>query len=607
MKKIILLSFISLVVSTISSQAIHYDISFPNIQHHEALISVAAENLSMKSVIFKMSRSSPGRYATHEFGKNIYDVKAFNKLNQLITINQIDGDVYEVPNYNGYVRVQYLLFANYADGTYAGIDPSSVHLNMPASFLWVKSADKLPIDISFNLTNNSNWTIATQLTSTNNPFKFTAPGLQYFMDSPVKIGHLIQKNWEVKNIHGKNLQFQLAIEAQADDSAITSFAKKVERITQEAKAVFGEFPAYDYGKYTFLASINPYVHGDGMEHRNSTMITIPSRFSNSDFLLGVFSHEFFHCWNVERIRPKTIEPFNFEKSNMSNELWLAEGFTQYYGDLIMVRASFLAESNYLNAIGSLINTKENTQGAKRLSPAEASRHAVFVDAGTSIDKTNYPNMYTSYYPYGAAIALALDLELSNNFRNLSLDNYMTALWNKFGKTEIPYTIPDLEKVLVAVTGDTTFATNFFKNYINGHNSFNYKPLLAKAGLLLKKSSNKSWWGNVRFTEGNGLSINTNTIIGTPLYDAGLDVDDQITMVNGVTIKKQIQVDSILAANEIGNNLQVDYLHRGEKKSTTVKLIENPAFTVVYFEKEGLVITAEMLAFRKKWFGTKIVQ
>ncbi len=596
-----------MIVTTIFSQAIHYEVSFPNIQHHEALISLAAENLSMKSIIFKMSRSSPGRYATHEFGKNIYDIKAFNKANQLITINQIDGDVFEVPNYNGYVRVEYILYANYADGTYAGIDPSSVHLNMPASFLWVKGADKLPIDINFNLHSNKNWTIATQLKPTNNIFKFTAPGLQYFMDSPVKIGDLFKKSWDLKNSDGKNIQFQLALEANTDDSTATVFAKKVEKITLEAKSVFGEFPTYDYGKYTFLASINPFVHGDGMEHRNSTMITIPSRFSNSDFLLGVFSHEFFHCWNVERIRPKTLEPFNFEKSNMSNELWLAEGFTQYYGELIMTRASFQTEANYLNTIGSLVNTKENTQGAKRLSPAEASRHAVFVDAGVSIDKTNYPNMYTSYYPYGAAIALALDLELRSNFSHLSLDNFMTALWNKFGKTEVPYTIADLEIVLAAVSGDVKFAAEFFKNYIYGHNSFNYKPLLAKAGLLLKKSSTKSWLGNIRFTEGNGLTINNNTIIGTPLYDAGLDVDDQIIMINGVTTKKQLQFDSILNSSAIGDNLQVDYLHRGEKKSSTIRLIENPTFSVVYFEKEGMAITNEMLAFRKKWFGSKIVQ
>ncbi len=114
-------------------------------------------------------------------------------------------------------------------------------------------------------------------------------------------------------------------------------------------------------------------------------------------------------------------------------------------------------------------------------------------------------------------------------------------------------------------------------------------------------------GNVRFIEGNGLTTNNNTIIGTPLYDAGLDIDEQITMVNGIIVKKQSQIDSILTANTIGKNLQVNYLHRGEKRSTTVMLSDNPSFSVVYFEKEGLAVTAGMLAFRKKWVGSALAQ
>src|SRR5262249_43203594 len=154
---------------------------------------------------------------------------------------------------------------------------------------------------------------------------------------------------------------------------------------------------------TFLASINPYVHGDGMEHRNSTMISIPTVFRNNDRLLGVFAHEFFHCWNVKRIRPKTLEPFNFEKSDMSYELWFAEGFTQYYGELLVERAGFLRDTDYAKTIiAGLINTKMNTPGAQGYSPIEASEEAVFTDAGVAVDKTNFPNIFSSYYPYGGS-------------------------------------------------------------------------------------------------------------------------------------------------------------------------------------------------------------
>lgn len=124
-----------------------------------------------------MSRSSPGRYATHEFGKNIYDVKATDKNGNKIALQRIDGDVYEVPSHNGTVTVTYTLFANHADGTYASIDPESIHLNMPATFMWIKGYDKAPIEISFDLPKENKGVIGTQLFPTSNAHTFTAPGL----------------------------------------------------------------------------------------------------------------------------------------------------------------------------------------------------------------------------------------------------------------------------------------------------------------------------------------------------------------------------------------------------------------------------------------------
>ncbi|RYY21395.1 MAG: M61 family peptidase, partial [Chitinophagaceae bacterium] len=140
MKKISLLLPFLVASFCLFSQKISYIVSFPNINHHEASISLTVSGLVQKNAIFRMSRSSPGRYATHEFGKNVYDVKAFDRTGKTITLNRIDGDVYEVPGHDGFVRVEYTLFANHPDGTYAGIDASSIHLNGPATFLWLKNA-----------------------------------------------------------------------------------------------------------------------------------------------------------------------------------------------------------------------------------------------------------------------------------------------------------------------------------------------------------------------------------------------------------------------------------------------------------------------------------
>ena len=603
MKRISLLLAL-LWISHTYAQKINYVISFPNIVHHEANISLAAAGIPPGKAVFRMSRSSPGRYATHEFGKNVYEVKAFDQNGNALPISRIDGDVYEVPKQNGFVRVDYTLYAAYPDGTYSGVDPSSVHLNMPATFMWIKGFDKAPITITFNIPSDKKWTIATQLKPTDNPIEFNAPGLQYFMDCPTKIGNLIWKEWSIKNPNGNKYTFRFALEADAIDTLVSIFAGKVKRITEEAQAVFGEVPAYDYGTYTFIASINRYVEGDGMEHRNSTMISIPREFGGEDHLLGVFAHEFFHCWNVERIRPKTLEPFNFEKSNMSDELWCAEGFTQYYGELLLCRAGLKSVYASLISFVNLINTKENSAGAKRFSPVEMSRHAVFVDAGVAVDRTNYPNMFSSYYPYGGAVALALDLQLRSQF-NLTLDDYMTALWKRFGKTEIAYTVPGLEEVLAEVTHDKAFATDFFVRYVTGHESFNYASLLEKAGLTLKKlNPGKAWLGQVQFTEGT-TKISSNTVIGSPLYNAGLDFDDEIVQINGTLIARSPDIADILKTHKPGDVVNIQYKHRTEVKTVAVTLAENPVCEISTFEEGGLTPTKEMLAFRNSWLGTKI--
>ena len=586
------------------SQKISYEVSFPNMVHHEANISLTASGIPAGKALFRMSRSSPGRYATHEFGKNVYDVKAFDQSGNAITVARVDGDVYEVPKQNGTVRIDYTLYADYPDGTYSGVDQNSIHLNMPSVFMWIKGFDNAPITVTFNVPADKKWTIATQLKPTGNPAQFTAPGLQYFMDCPTKIGNLIWKDWEIKNPNGNTYKFRLALEANTTDSLATIFATKVKRVTQEAQAVYGETPAYDYGTYTFIASINPYVDGDGMEHRNSTMISRGSAFNGDNGLLGVFSHEFFHCWNVERIRPKTLEPFNFEKSNMSNELWCAEGFTQYYGELLLTRAGFKPVEGLLYSLSWLVNTKENTPGAKRFSPAEMSRDAVFVDAGVSIDRTNYPNMFSSYYPYGGAIALALDLTLRSKF-HLTLDHYMTALWKRFGKTEIPYTIPTLEEVLAQVTGDKTFAADFFARYINGHESFDYKSLLELAGIKLKQpNAGKAWIGPLQFNEGTTV-ISSNTLMGTPLYNAGLDYEDVIVALDNRPVFKAGDINDILSIHKPGDELKIQYKHRDELKAGSITLGENPVYSLSTYEQEGLTVTNEMKQFRDAWLGTKV--
>ena len=248
----------------------------------------------------------------------------------------------------------------------------------------------------------------------------------------------------------------------------------------------------------------------------------------------------------------------------------------------------------------------NTPGGKLYSPVQASEMAVFVDAGVSVDKTNYPNIFASYYPYGGAIALALDLQLREKF-NKTLDDFMQGAWKKFGKPqpEVPYTVPGLEDVLASVTGDKKFAQAFFDQYIYGHAPIDYNALLTPAGFRLKKAEpGKAWIGSGRMTEREGLIIEGNTLRGTPLYDAGLDVDDKIISIDNQDVRTMADLNTVLDRLHPGTSVTIRYLHRTEEKSGKIVPQENPAFVVETFEAAGLPVTPAISQFRQRWLGAK---
>lgn len=601
----LLLSFIMAVTTVSAQNPIEYTISFPNVVHHEAEITLSISNVPVGPLLFRMSRSSPGRYATHEFGKNVYNVKAFDGKGNVTPLSQIEGDVYRLEKHDGTARISYTIFGNWVDGTYMAIDETHAHLNIPATFMWVPELAGRPVQIKFNDLQKYEWKVATQLKPTAQSDTYTAPDLQYFMDSPIELSDYKMVSWQDVNPDKKSQTIRISAHSIDDQLVIDKYAKMVERMVKESKAVYGELPEFDYGTYTFLQDVNSDNAGDGMEHRNSTVIT------DGDFkisgkeedLLSTFSHEFFHAWNVERIRPKTLEPFDFSHANMSNELWFAEGFTQYYGNLILKRAGFRSDEQYRGVLSGILNGVLNSPGAARFPATHMSRYAVFVDAGVSVDQNNYANTFTSYYTYGAFIALGLDLRLRSEFK-LTLDDYMQAVWKAHGKTQIPYTIPDLEKVLSKLT-NTSFAEDFFRRYIHGIEKNDYAKLLANAGLELRKATpGKATIGNLHFTlvpyTGKNRVANA-TQKGTPAYVAGIDIGDYILKIGDNNLTGMVDLDSILEKYKPGESVAITFEHKGVVKTASLKFQENMTLEVVPVKNA----TAQQIQFRNDWLSSKI--
>ena len=582
---------------------VQYDISFENARHHEAQVSATFKG-AKGPLRLRMSRSSPGRYAIHEFAKNVYRVSATDGAGKPLKVERSEPYGWTVAGHDGTVKLTYTLYADRGDGTYSQIDTTHAHLNMPATFLWAEGYDAKPIRVKFNRADAA-WKIATQLPAASEADTYWAPNLQYFMDSPTEISAFTLREWPVTD-NGKTYTFRLALHHPGTEADADVFTEKLKKIVPEHIKVFGELPKFDHGTYTFIADYVPQITGDGMEHRNSTIISNPQSLFRANFAqLGTASHELFHAWNVERLRPAELEPFDFTKANPTPSLWLAEGFTQYYGPLLIRRAGQSSVDDYLKSLGGTLNGVVNGPGRQYGSPQEMSLRAPFVDAAAALDPTN-PNIFTSYYPYGAIVGLALDLQLRGRDKPLTLDDYMKRLWVKHGAPEKPYKPADLRVALAELTGDAKFAEDFFKASVQGSDLPNFEPLLDKAGLKLRRTApKKAWLGAARVrVNGAEVILAEPPVPNSPLYAAGLEVGDRIVSIGRFEFANEADWTDALGRLKPDEALNVKFVQRGQTREAPLKVGADPALEIVTFEKAALKPTDAQLAFRKAWLGAE---
>lgn len=587
MKKILFIAVFSFLYLQTTAQRTSYTISFENAVHHEATIKAIFSGLENDTLNVRMSSSSPGRYAIHHFAKNVYNVKAYNRLGKQLQINRPDPFSWEIPNHDGEVTITYTLFANRADGTYSQVDETHAHLNMPATFMYSEQLKNRPMQVTFKPRKDLKWKVATQLKEIKE-HTYWAPDLQYFMDSPTEIS-----NYDIRSfdIDGKTIRFALHDNTSSEDLDI--YFENVKKIVLAQKDVFGELPDFDFGTYTFLACYGPNISGDGMEHRNSTIVSSSRRLKDGGLKsnIGTVSHEFFHCWNVERIRPLSLEPFDFSRANMSGELWFAEGFTSYYTNLILCRAGIMSAEDYIKSLNGTFNYVWNSPARQYYNPIEMSYQAPFVDAATSIDPVNRENTFISYYSYGSVLGLALDLSLRKE--GLNLDDFMKLVWNTYGKNEKPYTINDLETTLSEFAGQK-FAETFFEKYIYDSQMPDYKTLFENVGVNIEQNKKP-------FT---GISLNNEGIItrnisqNTPAYSARLSQGDTIISINNMEIKNNKALEELINSLHIGATVTVKFIRNEEEHTTKLTIGKDPTYTISLSENAG----KKQLNNQKEWLS-----
>ena len=591
-----------------------YRLSFPAPEHRWMQVEVTFPDLPPGALQVRMSRSSPGRYALHEFAKNVFDVRVTDGAGKELAAARPNLHQWDVSGHDGTVRVTYKVFGDRVDGTYLAVDTTHAHMNMPATLMWARGLERRAVDVQFEPPTGTAWQVATQLFPGANPYTFTAPNLQYLLDSPTEFSAFALRTFTVDD-GGRKPVFRIALHHEGSDEELNAYARDTEKIVREMREVYGEYPAFENNTYTFLADYLPWASGDGMEHRNSTVLSAPASLRSAHMgLLGTVSHEFFHAWNVERIRPKSLEPFNFEDANVSGELWLAEGFTSYYGPLVIHRAGLNDVAQYARSLAGTINAVTLSPGRAVRTAEEMSRFAPFVDAAAAIDRTSFDNTFISYYTWGAAIGLGLDLTLRDRTHGrVTLDHFMRALWQQFGKSgertpgyvEKPYMMADLEQTLAKVSDDPTFAKEFFARYIQGHEVVDYARLLSRAGLVVRpRNPGAAFIGDLEMQAGDGVRIAEPVPFDSPAYKAGLERDDVIVSIGGTAVGTPADVESALKSHKPGGSVPIVYRRRGSEVTRDVRLAEDPRIEVVPAEQAGQKLTDEQRRFRDGWLSSR---
>lgn len=601
--------------SALAQAPVSYRLAFPEREHRLMQVEVTFADVPEGPLQLRMSRSSPGRYAAHEFAKNIVDLEVTDGSGRPLVVTRPNAHQWDVAGHSGTVVVRYRIFGDRLDGTYLAIDSTHAHVNMPAALMWARGFELRPARVRFELPAGASWRVATQLLAGGDPFTFTAPNLQYLMDSPVELSAFTMRTFTIAD-ETRTPVFRVAVHHTGTESDVDEFARDVQAVVSEMRHIFREYPAFEGNTYTFIADYLPWANSDAMEHRNSAVLTSPSSIrADRVGLLGSVAHEFFHAWNVERIRPRSLEPFNFEDANLSGELWFAEGFTNYYGPLVLLRAGLTTLAEFAREMGRAIDTVVNSPGRRLRSAVEMSHLAPFVDASVSVDRTAFDNTFVSYYTWGQVIALGLDLTLRDRTdHRVTLDDYMRVLWERFGRpggrlfgyVDNPYTMDDLKAALAEVSGDFAFAADFFARYIEGREVVDLAPLLARAGLVVRRAApGRPWAGRLRWQDApGGVRVADPVPFGSPAYAAGLERDDVVQSIDGTRVASSAELERLIASRRPGQAVSIVFERRGRPVTAVLTLDEDPRLELVPAEDAGQVLSDTQKAFRAAWLSSR---
>jgi len=541
---------------------IHYKVSFPSPHDHLIHVEMTISGIDAINIDLKLPVWTPGSYLVREYAQHIEEIHAYGADEKELHLRKRDKNTWIVPTAGkSEVILKYRLYAfdptvrtNFVDAEHATIIGA-------ATFLYVDGERERPLTLKFQP--HRSWKqIASPLDlKGKSQWIRTAASYDELVDSPIEIG-----NHTVYDFKAGGKPHQLVVVGKSNMDA-DQLLKDLQVTCQKEVEIFGEIPC---DRYMFIL-INTEKRYNGLEHLNSSLNQLPrwdyhprSKYQRS---MGLLSHEYFHLWNVKRIRPVELDSFNYDAENYTHQLWVVEGVTSYYDDHILLRSGVFNSEEYLKAIAKMLTGVTNTPGDDVQSLTDASYDAWLKYYRRN---ANSSNNQVSYYNKGAMVIQALNLIIMNETKGKrSFDDVMRQLWKDYkADPDKGYTEEHVLEVVESAAGIKL--GRFFKNHIYGTKPVNYTKYFKYAGLDLvdkNKGSKKVLLGMTTKFENGQLKVKgLNKKYGA--YRSGLNVDDEI-----------VAIDGYRTANDYSK------LYELKKAGDTIKMLVNRQGVMMDLEEE----------------------
>jgi predicted metalloprotease with PDZ domain len=518
-----------------------------------------AEGSSPTYLDFQMPKWSPGRYSVFDFAKNVQEVSAIESScpdfsDCPVSIEppiRIDDQTWRVMTLgNRKVEVRYKVFGDDLSGTFSQLDARHATFNGGSIFMYVVGHKQDPVKLS--IAPPKGWRIINGASERADQREWSFANYDILIDTPTEIS----PDWTMDEFKVDGKTYRVVVHSLgAEGGKRAALVRDLEKIVRAETRMWG---APEFETYTFLFHFAADDRsGDGMEHLVSTNIIEPGALAEPgtyESTLEAASHEFFHVWNVKRLRPLELGPWDFTRPVATRGLWVAEGITEYYGELMLRRAGLWTDERLLKRFGDVINGMENSSGKGLMSAEESSLVAPFLDGAQDVQRTNFASTSVNYYFKGEVLAITLDLLLRGRTHGrASLDDVMRRMYEEF-YLKSPnatyylrgrgFTSEDFERVTSEVAGVNM--SDFFKRYVRGVEVPPYDEALGSVGLRLVRepSSNPSVGVTTDSEEPTSMKIRT-VRRGSPAEDAGLKQGDIISMVGDTKVTRETFVPTII--------------------------------------------------------------